>query len=294
MKHFLSVSFASLFLMSSIFGISPAIAGGDIKWVGCGISKKAYVTELAKKYEAKTGVKVDLQGGGATKGIREVAAGKADIGGSCRHKIHSDEEKTAVLNHVAWDAIVVIAHPSNPVKNISTDQLKGVFSGSITNWSELGGPDAPIEVVVRRGKMSGVGMIARELVFKNPDQDFAASAIKLKSTGPVEKHVEANKYSIAMSGISSAKKRNVSFMSLNGHEPSYANIASGAYPLYRPLYLVTRQDTPKEVMDFIDYAKSQEGQEIIKAEGTVNLQDGSKLWPLYAENMRAARQEGNF
>jgi phosphate transport system substrate-binding protein len=118
--------------------------------------------------------------------------------------------------------------------------------------------------------------------------------IKLKSTGPVEKHVEANKYSIAMSGISSAKKRNVSFMSLSGHEPSYANIASGAYPLYRPLYLVTRQDSPKEVNDFIDYAKSQEGQKIIKAEGTVNLQDGSKLWPLYAENMRAARQEGNF
>ena len=79
MKHFLNVSFASLFIVSSISGISPAIAGGDIKWVGCGISKKAYVTELAKKYEAKTGVKVDLQGGGATKGIREVAAGNAHI-----------------------------------------------------------------------------------------------------------------------------------------------------------------------------------------------------------------------
>ena len=99
-----------------------------LRWVGCGISKKAYMSALAKAYEEKTGIKIDIQGGGATRGIREVAAETADIGGSCRRRMLSAEEERGVtMVPVAWDALVAIVHKDNPVKDISLDNLRKVY-----------------------------------------------------------------------------------------------------------------------------------------------------------------------
>jgi len=287
-----------LFLLCILIPISNnAYAEGlkkSLTWVGCGISKKAFVGALAKAYEEKTGIHINIEGGGATRGIRDVAKGISDIGGTCRHKITGDDEKKARLTPVGWDAIVVITHKDNPVKNIAFYDLRSVFRGEITNWKELGGRDSPIQVVARKGKISGVGRMARELIFKNPDEEFLKKAILLKSSGPVEKYIEDNLNSIALSGISSAKKRQVSFLTIDHHSPDYENVASGIYPLHRPLYLVSHEDTPDEVLDFIRFATSIEGQTIIKNEGTVNLRDGAKLWPTYRKKMKDARQEGNF
>ena len=98
-----------------------------LRWVGCGISKKAYLVALAKAYEKKTGVVIDVQGGGATRGIREVASMSADMGGSCRRRMFSAEEERGIIQvPVAWDALVVIVHKKNPVKNITMDKLRQV------------------------------------------------------------------------------------------------------------------------------------------------------------------------
>ncbi|MEJ2117116.1 MAG: substrate-binding domain-containing protein, partial [Alphaproteobacteria bacterium] len=196
-----------------------------LKWVGCGIIKKAFMAAMAEAYEKKTGTKIKLEGGGATRGIRDVSAGTADIGGSCRHKILAPEEANSKLVPVGWDGIVVITHPSNPVKNITKDQLKGILVGKITNWKELGGPDLPIQLTAREGKISGVGRMIRELAFFDPETEFSKDAKVLKSSGPVEKFVEANPGAVAVTGISSGRKRKVNFLSLDGIEPSYENIS---------------------------------------------------------------------
>lgn len=293
MIRFLLLIFVYIITLTS--GIAYAHgAKKSLTWVGCGISKKAFVGALAKAYEEKTGIHIKIEGGGATRGIRNVASQTADIGGTCRHKIITKEEEPAKLTAVGWDAMVVITHKDNVIKNISFDDLKSVFRGEIVNWKELGGKDSPIQVVAREGKISGVGRMARELIFKNPDEDFSENAILMKSTGPIEKYVESHKNAIALSGISSAKKTDVSLLTIDGHESSYDNVASGAYPLHRPLYLVSYKDTPEEVRDFIRFATSPEGQEIIKNEGTVNLRDGARLWPSYRKKMKDAKQEGNF
>ena len=125
----------------------------SILWGGCGITKKAFMAELAKAYEKKTGIKVNLTGGGATKGIRNAAKGQIDIGGACRAVMEGHEdERSAYQVPVAWDALVVIVHKENPVNSITSEQLKAIYLGKITNWKELGGPDAKIELYVRRGK----------------------------------------------------------------------------------------------------------------------------------------------
>ncbi|WP_419621835.1 hypothetical protein [Thiolapillus sp.] len=95
------------------------------------------------------------------------------------------------------------------------------------NWEELGGNDAPIELLVRKGKISGVGLTLRQLVWGNPDQEFKGTA-EFPSSGPLEKAVVKNPNTIGISGISSASKRDVKLLALEGKVPNYENIKSGS------------------------------------------------------------------
>lgn len=251
-----------------------------LSWVGCGISKKAYVAELAKAFEEKNGIKVDIQGGGATKGIRSISSGESDIGGSCRHRLFGNSrEADAKLIPVAWGALTVITHQDNPVKNISLERLRGIYTGKITNWSDLGGPDAPIKLFVRDSKLSGVGHTIRKMIFRNPNQTFSNISQSFPYTTPLEKAVEQDPLSIAVTGISSARKRQVSVMSLEGKEPSYNNIREGSYPLYRPLYLAYNPKSPKQelISRFIKFAHGTEGQKVMAANGVVPYLEATHL-----------------
>ena len=189
---------------------------------------------------------------------------------------------------------MAFVHEDNPVDNISFKQLHNVFLGKITNWKELGGNDAPIELYTRRGKLSGVGRTLRELVFANYDQDFKATYV-VKSSGPVEKGVVKNINGLGVSGISSAKKRKLKLLKLDGKAPNYENIKNGSYALYRPLYLVIKRGnkTPL-VRDFIKYAVSDEGQGIIRAQGTVPYAEALHLVMKQLDQYERATSEGLY
>jgi phosphate transport system substrate-binding protein len=266
----------SITLASLIFLTAHAEAA-ELKWVGCGITKKAFMKELAAAYEKKTGTKIIIKGGGATKGVRAMAKG-ADIGGTCRHKIDVPAEKAAKLHHVAWDALVVVVKKDNPVDSITSGQVKDVLTGRIKNLKKLGGSDSPINLYVRKGKISGVGLMTREMVFNNPDQDFSPKAILKKSSGPLEKAISEDPQGIGITGISSAKKRTkLKMIKVDGVAPIKENIMAGKYPFYRPLYLTTKGEPTGEIRKFIDFALSAEGQAIISEQGTVNLKEGKGL-----------------
>ena len=277
-----------------LVNIQTVSAAEIIKWAGCGITKKAFMKELAKSYTKKTGIEIKLSGGGATKGIRNTAKGVIDIGGACRVSLENHpEERDAFQIPVAWDALVAFVHKDNPVDNITFKQLHHVYMGKITNWKQLGGKNAPIELYVRRGKMSGVGRTLRELVFANYDQNFNKATYVVKSSGPVEKGVVKNINGFGVSGISSAKKRNLKLLKLDGKAPTYENIKTGAYALYRPLYLVIKRGnkTPL-VRDFIKYAVSREGQAIIRSQGTVPYAEALHLVMKQLDQYERANQEG--
>lgn len=292
MKRFFYQKAAAVVLVCFI---SAAGVAGELAWTGCGITKKAFMSELAAAYEAKVGTKLKLTGGGATKGIRAASAGTTDLGGTCRHwlknvsgEVHP-QEQDAELVQVAWDALVMIVHPSNPVNDISMDNLKKIFDGEITKWSQLGGDDKPIGLIVRDAKSSGVGYMFRQMVFADPDYTVKARALKVKSTKPLEKKVEKVKTALAVDGISSARKRQVKFLSVDGVEPSKENIASGKYRLYRPLYLAyNKKKVSAEAKKFIEFALSPEGQAVISEQGTVNLAEGAALKPLEGAQYSAA------
>jgi len=278
-------------LMTSLLvssGIAGAADGKEIKWVGCGISKKAFMGAVSKAYEQKTGVKIVLEGGGATRGIEDIASGKADMGGTCRHMLLRPEERGVKLVAVGWDALTIITHRSNPVENLTVKQIQDIFSGKVTNWSQVGGPNQAIKVLETESKISGVGRMVRELLFKNPEFEFTDRAILLSDTGPLEEKVEKEPWTIGFTGVSSARKRSVKIISIGGKAPTYEHIASGQYMLYRPLYLTLPQQAAPELQKFVAFILSAEGQEIIRKEGTVTLKDGKDLWAIYNRSMKEA------
>jgi phosphate transport system substrate-binding protein len=284
-----------LVLVTGIFLVNvPVVSAVEtIQWAGCGISKKAFMTELSKAYTKKTGIEIKLNGGGATKGIRGAANGSIHIGGACRISIEQNpEERDAFQIPVAWDALVAFVHKDNPVDNITFKQLRQLYLGEITNWKELGGNDAPIELYIRRGKLSGVGRTLRELVFANYDQEFKANHIE-KSSGPVEVGVVKDINGIGVSGISSVKKRELKLLKLDGKAPTYDNIKNGSYTLYRPLYLVIKRGNKIPlVRDFITYAVSDEGQDIIRKQGTVPYSEALHLVMKQLDQYERANAEG--
>jgi len=277
------VLFACLFASPLLMFSAATHAAADkntIRWAGCGITKKAFMKELAKAYQDKTGVNVKLSGGGATKGIRDAANMKIDIGGSCRMSLPEVDrvELHASLHPVAWDALAIIVNKKNSVKNITTAQIKQIYKGKITNWKSINGRNAPINLYIRRGKISGVGYAIRQYVFANSNTKFVTRKDLIKkSSGPIEKGIAKDINGIGITGISSARKRNVKIIGFDGKAPTYANVRDGKYTLYRPLYLVTNPSPSKDVKEFIHFAGSKEGRKIIRDNGTVPYKDAPRL-----------------
>ncbi|VAW97353.1 Phosphate ABC transporter, periplasmic phosphate-binding protein PstS (TC 3.A.1.7.1) [hydrothermal vent metagenome] len=251
-----------------------------ISWAGCGITKKAFMKEMAKAYETKTGIKIVLNGGGATRGIRDTARLKMDLGGACRMNLPEVDriELHASMHPVAWDALAIIVNKKNPVNSLSTKQVKAIYTGKITNWKQVGGKDAPIRLYVRRGTISGVGYAIRQYIFKDRYKKFITNKKYItKSSGPLEKAVVKDVYAMGITGVSSARKRNVKIIGFDGKVPSYENVASGKYTLYRPLYLVTSPSPSKKVKNFIKFVVSKEGRKIIRDNNTVPYKDAPAL-----------------
>lgn len=288
--------FGAIMVVMSLGSVS-ATAAAEVKkltWAGCGISKSAFMAEMATAYQKKTGVEIDFKGGGATKGIRQVSSREVDIGGTCRQIIdgHNEmpvpEERRVKLTPVAWDALVVVVNKDNPVSDISMAQVRALLTGQITNWKELGGRDAPVELYVRKGKISGVGRTLREIVFVDYDQEFVAKHV-MDSSGPLERAIVADPNGIGITGVSSARKLDAKILRLDGKEPSYANIKNGDYLLYRPLYMVTHlQDHNPEVQKFIDFVMGPDGRKVMRQVGTVPYEDAIGLWLKYLEQQNKA------
>lgn len=281
----------------------------ELRWGGCGISKLGFMQDLATAYAAETGINIRLEGGGATKGIRQTAAGQLDLGGSCRLPLLdpttgriNPEELNVKAIPVGWDALVVIANKkNNKVANISRDQLRDVLTGRITNWKELGGDDRPLKLYIRQGKFSGVGATLRQQLFNNRDQAFAQSAIVLASSGKIEKAVEEDVDGIAVSGISSSRHRDLKILPLDGVTASIDTLKSAQYQLIRILFLIAPKNYAErpELKAFVDFAHSAHGQRIIEAAGTLPYHRGVHLTfkaasPDYLQNIAMIEDAGIY
>ncbi len=260
-----------------------------LEYTGCGVVR-AVISGSVKEYFLKThpGCEIDIVGKGDMVGIREANAGVSDLGGTCRHKLNVPEEKYSHMVPFAWDAIVVVVNKDNPIKNISSEQLKKVLTGEITNWKSLNGENKPIQLYIRNSKHSGVGQMTRELLFGDPNVEYASNAVRFSSTTPLETSLESNRYAFAVTGVYSArKKKGLKILSLDNVAPTNENIRSGKYPLFRPLYLIYNyEDASQTAKDFIDLILSEKGKELLRNDGIIPLDDAASLWKVFEKKMK--------
>jgi phosphate transport system substrate-binding protein len=229
-----------------------------------------------KKYP---GSAITVTGGGSGVGISSLMSGTTDIAQSSR-KIKMDEKlkmqeagKPFKETIFAYDALAVIVHPANKVSQLTREQLEGIFTGSITNWKEVGGEDMKI-IVYSRETSSGTYEFFKEQVLNK--KNFAPSALLMPATGAIVQSVSQTKGAIGYVGLayleSSVKALKVSYdKGITYVDPSVANAQNHTYPVSRPLYYYYLTTTENQVKPYLDYVLSDEGQKIVLEVGFVPI-----------------------
>ena len=258
---------------------SAAVDAVELSWVGCEVSKAAYVDDLANAYQQKTGTQITLKLSDSTNGIRDVHKGAADLGSSTRYLLPDDTREAGVeIVPVAWDALTIIVHKDNPVTSISLEQLRQIYTGKITAWKDLGGSDQKIEVLVHPHGNSAEGSTLRDIIFSDPARRFTVGRL-LKSNDSIATLMVDNPNAIAVTGISSARAHDVKIVALDGITPSIDSIKSGEYSLYRPLYLTynPKSENLESIKNFISYMNSKSARDMMRANGVVPYTDAMSL-----------------
>ena len=203
-------------------------------------------------------VSISVSGGGSSVGVTSCAEGTVDIGMASR-ELSTEEEEMVTPTVIARDGIGIAVHPSQTVTGITMAQIRDVFSGAITNWSELGGADEQITVVARE-EGSGTRGAFEEIVMG--DEMITATAILQSSNGALRTTVSSDPNAIGFLSMGYLDT-SVKFLSVDGVEATPVNAGSGAYPVVRPLNLLTKEAPAGLIKTFIDFALSSDGQAII-------------------------------
>lgn len=229
------------------------------------------IAEMAAEgYEQQTGTKVLVSGLGSSAGIEAVTNGTADIATSSRELTAAESEHELVATVIAHDGIAVIVNPDNPVSGLTTEQLRDIYAGKITNWSEVGGPDLAIQVV-NRDEASGTREAFRTIVMG--DASFDRSAAVLPGTGQVRDVVSRTPGAIGYISIgfvnSDYAATSVRALPIDGVQATEDNVESGAYPISRDLYFFTNGDPQGEAYGYISYVLSDEMDQTIRDAGYI-------------------------
>ena len=251
-------------------------------WRGDVASASGVADVVAAAWDKTGHGRLELQPFNTASGIDAVAAGAADIGGSARASSGSSEDDGLVFTPVAWDGLVIITQAGNPVSNLTLKQVHDIYFGKITNWSEVGGNNAPIDVYAVASPGDGVEYSLRDLVFGRGDQPVAAPRLYV-NTHKLEEGVALNPNGFGVATLADIHGQpNLKALSINGTPASVANIADGSYVLFTPLYLVTNPRSPKaaQAQEFVDFMQSDAGKAALRASAILPYQDGSALTAL--------------
>jgi phosphate transport system substrate-binding protein len=197
------------------------------------------------------------------------------------------EEKSTNFYPVAWDALVMITSPKNPVGEVSLKQLHDIYLGRVTDWSELGGPAGPINLYAVAGPLDGNEYSLRVLLFHHGDQDVAVPRLYV-NVEKLEEGIAIDPHGLGLTTFSAAHANPaLKMLSVEGVSASTVSIADGSYPLYSTLFLASREDSTKraDIEKFVQYASSEPALAVLRRHGLVPYAEAPDLPGKQAERM---------
>ncbi|MBD3335226.1 MAG: phosphate ABC transporter substrate-binding protein PstS family protein [Candidatus Eisenbacteria bacterium] len=220
-------------------------------------------------------VQITVSESGSGNGAKSLINGTCDIADMSRFMKEKEFQAAAekgimpVPHVVAMDGLPIIVHPSNPISGLTVEQVRDIYLGKVTSWSELGGPDRRI-VVISRDTNSGTYETFETLVMKK--EKIAEGVEYVGSNGAVRQRVQSTPAAIGYAGLGFVD-RTVKALEVNGIEPNPQTVASGRYPIARPLFMFT-DGYPKlgsHLHTFVTLHLTPRGQEIIESIGFIPL-----------------------
>lgn len=266
MKKFVPVVLGLILLVTGVFSGQTVTIKGSDTLVRLG---QRWAEEYMKK---NPGAVVQVSGGGTGTGIAAMLNRTTDICQASRdmkdkeYKLAADKGITPFRVSVALDGIAVFLNENSPVKNLTFEQLKDIYTGAVTNWKEVGGPDARI-ILYGRENNSGTYAFFKEHVLDK--EDYAAETQTLPGTAAVVNAVAKDKNGIGYGGIAWAKGVRFAAVAVADSGPfvlpSTEAVSDGSYPISRELYWFFNGKPDGELKKFVNWALSEEGQKIAEA-----------------------------
>lgn len=248
-------------------GAYLAINSGSSKVEIVGSTSVQPVAEkLVEKYkETHPDAQINVQGGGSSVGIKSAQDGTADIGTSSK-ALKKNESQGLTQIPLGQDGIVIAVNTKNSVDGVTSEQLKDIFSGKITNWKEVGGSDGKINVI-RREDGSGT-LDAFESIVMGKDTKIKSDAVVQSSTEAVKQSVKTDENAIGFVSYAHMSS-DVKALKIDGVSPSDDTIADGSYKLQRPFLFLVKGTSNQATQDFLNFVNSREGQKVLKDEKIV-------------------------
>ncbi|MBW6513221.1 MAG: phosphate ABC transporter substrate-binding protein [Candidatus Syntrophosphaera sp.] len=218
-------------------------------------------------------INISIRGGGSGVGIAALQNGTVQIANSSRPMKSKEltQAKSKGINPtpyaVALDGIAIIAHRSNPVKNLTVAQIRDIYTGKIKDWSAVGGPKLPI-VVISRDVASGTFEVFNDKALNGAKVD--PSAQLLASNNAIATTVGSTPGAIGYVGLGYLTDE-VKTLSVNGTEASEKTVKDGSYQLSRKLYMYTNGKATGNVNKYLAFIQSSAGQKIVQAQGFITL-----------------------
>ncbi|MDZ8093489.1 MAG: phosphate ABC transporter substrate-binding protein [Nostoc sp. DedQUE04] len=228
--------------------------------------------EIGKKFESQhSGVRVDVQSGGSSRGITDARQGVANVGMVSR-ALKPDEKDLKAFS-IARDGVTVILHQENPLQSLTDKQIVDIYTGKVNNWKQVGGKDGAITVVNKAEGRSTLELFTHYFKLKNTD---IKAQVVIGDNEQGIKTVAGNPNAIGYVSIGSAEnsaanKVPIKLLAVNGVAATTANVQNGSFPISRPLNLVTKTEPQGLAKEFIDFAQSQQVSDIVKKQNFVSI-----------------------
>ena len=267
-------------LLTATFAIAAVFTSGAQKIKGSDTVLPLSQQEAENYMQSHPSALVTVTGGGSGVGFSALIEGTTDIAQASR-KIKFDERqklqaqgKTVKEVIIAYDALAIIVNPSNPVSNLTREQLEGIFTGKIKNWKEVGGADMKI-VPYSRETSSGTYEFFKESVLRN--RNYMSGIMSMPATGAIVQSISQTPGGIGYIGLAylnkTVKPIHVSYDSGKTFtEPSVENAKNKTYPIVRPLYYYYVTSSEQKVKPFIDYVLSPAGQKTVAEIGFISIE----------------------